>query len=303
MNLVKFVLTASTTAAVFGLVVACSSSSGSGEPTPTANDGSTSATTVATECRQCVNTACTNARTVCDAEPSCATHSACVEKCAVDARGLPDSKCVEACPKAEGTAATKGRMAIDSCTLDTGPKSCASCGGTTGDAGASPIVNQTCGASTETNACFKCEDEKCCNTFKACADNPACKQQLQPCLVACKGDDKCLSGCYAQFPQGVAAWAARNTCNQVNCGQECNNGTPYDECLSCGIKNECRDTFVACHADESCFLIDQCITETCPDVTETCLAQCGAKGTPEAKKRFDAWAACVTTVCSAACSK
>lgn len=285
--------------AALALAGACTSSSSS--PPPTETDAPDAAPAdAASPCKTCVTTACASVRTACDAEPTCATHAACVDACPTDEHGVPTSACVDACPAAEGTAAVRRRVAYDSCVLDTGVRGCAACAGAVDAGSGSDLLTQTCKPSTETDECFKCEDEKCCDTYAACVAVPACKQDLQPCLVACKSDLACIAGCYDKYPTGVPAWARRTTCVSTLCASECNKG-PVDACVACSTVNECRDTYVACHGDPTCFGVFECVRTTCPDVTEACLNQCAAKGTPRAKALYDAWVACTVTACSGPC--
>src|SRR5262249_35232620 len=143
-------------------------------------------------CGSCVLTTCSRESALCDAEPSCSKHAQCVEKCPADDQGNVDRACLAACPLAEGTAGTRARAAYDTCVTSRGPGQCAACTKPESPS-TSAVLNQTCGASPETNACYKCEDERCCKTFQGCVDVPECKQQLQPCIVACGSDAACKS--------------------------------------------------------------------------------------------------------------
>jgi hypothetical protein len=285
-----------------GSVVACSTSSST--PVVAADGGQDAGPGWTTgACGTCAASACGSARTSCDAEPTCATHASCVDACAADARGLPDAACVEACPKASGEAATRRRVAFDTCVTRTASGSCPACAGGVPDAGASTpdVLTQTCGGSTETNPCFACEDTKCCKTFDACVAEPECKQQLQPCIVGCKADKECAAACYTQHAAGVPAWARRQTCIEVQCSTECNNGTPIDPCLKCVWQGACRDSFARCGSSAACFLAMKCL-ERCDPFSEKCLADCEAAAPAEDRALLEAWLSCSLSACAPECS-
>jgi hypothetical protein len=287
-------------AATLAAAASCSSSSAS---SPDGSDGG--AGDAATEaasgfgsgaCGSCVVDKCRQAREVCDAEPSCASHASCADKCPASSTGVPDKSCLDACPGGANSVAARARATYDTCLLVTGPKACDGCTKPPADKSVLDVTDQQCGTSTDPNACYKCEEQKCCKTYEGCAAEPECKEQLQPCVKACT-DAKCVSNCYAQHPKGVLPWARRLTCMLVNCATECG-GAPND-CVKCSSQTICRDTFVRCNADEGCFLLRACLDETCPDVTEECLTKCKAKVPPAAGALFDEWTSCAFLSCPA----
>ena len=287
------------------LTASCSSSSAAPELAPDGGDGSApsqqQASWSAGACGACVTTGCAAPRQVCDAEPSCAAHASCSDKCGSDATGSIDAACLAACPRGDNAVASRGRAAYDTCLTGASVKGCTACPATGEPLPVNDLLNQSCSTSTETNACFKCEDLSCCKTFEACVAEPACKQQLQPCLTACKGDLACEGTCYESNPKGVAAWARRQTCMLVRCAADCG-GTP-DACLDCSTKTTCRESFARCTANEGCFLLNECIKRTCPgNTTDSCIDGCKGKAPASASLLLDAWLSCVTLSCTSECT-
>jgi hypothetical protein len=291
------------------LVAACSSSIAATAPPADVDAGEASAPAATTSwpgtaCGACVATGCGPQRQVCDTEPSCAAHTACADKCAAAPDGAIDAACLAACPSGENSVASKARAAYDACLVESGPKACTACPKPPGEPPPpNDVLEQQCGASADPNACFKCEDTKCCHTYDACVAEPECKLQLQPCLKACGADGTaaCRSQCYAAHPKGVAAWARRSTCIDTNCITACGGPQP-DACFECAFLKECRDPHARCSADEGCFLLLACLDTDCPDVTDACVKSCKAKVPASAGPLFDAWFACTSVSCSAICA-
>lgn len=295
--------------AIAVFTASCSSSSSS-TPPPAGVDGGDGATPgppsnawALGTCGACVTSGCAPQRQVCDAEPSCASHAACVDKCPSDASGSIDAACVAACPRGDNTVASRVRAGYDSCITGSGPKACVA-SACPKPAGEPPplneVLDQQCSGSTETNACFKCEDLSCCKTFDACVAEPECKQGIQPCITACKADNTCKAGCYAAHPKGVATWARRQACMTARCVTEC--GGTTDACYDCGVRTSCRETNARCAADEGCFLLKACLDRDCTSLTDSCVATCKSKVPASAGPLFDAWYACIAVSCTNVCS-
>lgn len=253
-----------------------------------------------TACGTCTVAQCKNRRDACDGDPSCSAHATCVDACPPSANGTPDEACLEACPLSDGVAAAKLRAAFDTCVRGSA-EACPAC--KVPPPSAVDVLAQTCGGSTETNECFKCEDLSCCQTFQECVDEPECKQQLQPCLVGCKDQpdyDACKAACYEAHPKGVKGWARRQTCLLARCGVACNSGAPLDPCVECTTVTKCRDATARCTADQDCFLLDACVT-SCQVKDDACIAGCKAKFSNQAGALFDAFLACAVTSCLDVC--
>jgi|GEM_PF-3155217 len=298
-------------AATMFLTAACSSSTNTSRPASL--DGGTGADASppdasasawsAGACGMCVTGGCAAQRQVCDAEPSCASHASCSDACGADSGGSLDAACLAACPRGDSSVASRARAAYDACLGGSGLDACAaaSC---PKPAGLPPpfveVLDQQCGGSTETNACFKCEDLSCCKTYDACVAEPECKQGIQPCITTCKGDNACKSACYAAHPKGVAAWARRQACMSARCVTEC--GAQPDACYECGVRTSCRESNARCAADEGCFLLKACLDQTCPSVTDACVDTCKSKVPASAAALFDAWYSCISISCTGVCS-
>jgi len=288
-------------------IAACSSSSAALPPvTADGGDATTAAASwPSTPCGACVVSGCGPQRQVCDSEPSCAAHSGCADKCTAMPDGTIDAACLAACPGGDNAVASKSRAAYDACITTTGLPACSACPASVGAApSADDVLAQKCGTSTDPNTCFKCEDERCCNTYAACDAEPECKVQLEGCLKACGADGTaaCRSACYAAHPKGVATWAPRTTCLDTRCITECGGPATPDPCFDCGVLSSCRDTHARCASNEGCFLLLACLDTDCPNVTDTCIKSCKAKVDPSAAPLFDAWFSCTAVACDKICN-
>jgi hypothetical protein len=183
-------------------------------------------------------------------------------------------------------------------------------GGSAGSAGASrdPILDQTCPASTETNACYRCEDIHCCNTYAACAASAECGA-YKLCLQACTNgtpdtgdvaknlpaDQNCDLYCYNRHPGGLTLWAPRSACLEQYCYDTDACGTvPLNACQRC--------------TNQLCAKPQANLSKT-PDgqLLLACNAACGTGGVaclsaclshyPAASGALDAFGSCVTSQC------
>lgn len=283
------------------IAAACSSSSENAPPPPVdAGTDTAAATWTSSPCGTCLAPKCEATRQACDAEPSCAKHALCTDACGTDARGGVDPACLAACPLADNAVGTRARVAYDDCITST-TKGCDACPKPSAPA-ALDVFKQTCQPSAETNACAKCEDEKCCDTYKACVDEPECQKGLQQCLKNCSSiQPDCEHECYAKFPKGVLPWAKRSLCYTVQCTKECV-GEP-DPCFQCIALGACKEPNARCDSDLGCYLIQECVQYTCPAVTDACIRECKTKGSPASGALYDALLACGIVSCVDVCSK
>ena len=123
-----------------------------------------------------------------------------------------------------------------------------------------PLLCQQCGTSPETNPCYVCEDEKCCDTYAACKADPQC-DGYSTCMNACAQDlsktvTDCTSECDPKFPGGYDKFAERIGCIVMRCGPEC--GSPSSPCLACWFA-ECAESYAACFVDEQCSRLQDCL--------------------------------------------
>ena len=249
------------------------------------------------ECGRCLADACKPQREVCNVEPSCAAHLACADACAAGPDGRVAAACLAACPGGDNAVASRSRKAYDGCITDPAPAACAACPKPPNTT--DPILAQKCPASAETNTCFKCEDEKCCDTFAACDANPDCRKAIQPCIVACAGNTTCVDGCYKDHPQGLVAWAPRQACLLARCRADC--GAKPDTCVDCVI-DKCAQTFTRCYADVDCFLITEC-NARCNVVDDACIASCKKDRPMASQQLLDDYLNCGGRNCLAECQE
>lgn len=290
--------------AALAVAVAINACSTSSDPAPASTPDAGPADTgtlgwLGGACGGCIAPKCAAQRQACDAEPSCAKHTACAEVCPAAPDGGIDPACLAACPNADNSVATRARVAWDTCI--TNGAGCEACPKASAPSPLS-IFDQKCGPSTETNACAKCEDEKCCDTYKACVDEPECQKGLQQCLKDCPTlEPDCDHGCYDKFPKGVLPWAKRSLCYTVQCTKECV-GDP-EPCFACVVTGACKTPNARCDTDLGCYRIQECVQFTCPKVTDACITECKKKGAAESGALFDALLACTIVSCGDACSR
>lgn len=176
-------------------------------------------------------------------------------------------------------------------------------GGGGGGAGGAPVythplLNQECPASQETEACYVCEDENCCDSFAACANDPECVA-LQGCLAGC-ADSACWDQCHVDHAAGVAAWGARVGCVLVLCMEHgvCNQGSLSD-CRRCE-NTQCGDAFVACSADADCYMISECVAD-CAVGDQPCAQAC-IDLHPAGAQLYDEYTLCTAGRCADSCN-
>jgi hypothetical protein len=176
------------------------------------------------------------------------------------------------------------------------------CSGTGGppDAGSEltgpAVLRQTCAASTESNACYKCEDEKCCQTYARCHANAEC-EAFKACLLACPAGEHCEESCTAQHPNGVSAWAPRLVCMTVHCGTACSSA-PVPDCVTC-INTFCADEYAVLESTPAGYLLQACIA-ACPFADAACIDGCKKKY-QSAVQALDALATCSSQKCPMRC--
>jgi hypothetical protein len=292
-----------------GFVLSCSTSPGS--PDASAQDGSLSdAAAYASGCvGTCVATACQTQIAACNADPTCASYFACVGQCPTTSNGDADPMCVAGCPAATGSAGSNAQATLDACREESLTGTCAACNGGDGGTGNTScadaaVLNQTCGASTQTNACLKCQDEKCCNSV-ATVTGGGPTTDYTNCILACNDADAgavngnpslaCLQACVSAYPAGIAGVGQFYACVKIEC--DAVGACPTTSCATCSFQ-QCGCEYVACETDVACELILQCegtcTTQACADacisnadggvevaqtygvcITQHCLTECG----------------------------
>lgn len=156
-----------------------------------------------------------------------------------------------------------------------------------------PVLDQTCSASSNMNACEKCSEERCCETRAAC--DAECNA-IFTCFKACtKGPAICTEECMDAHPTGAATYAAQNACVNLYCTTPCA-GKP-DACRDCRLAN-CALEHVTCFADADCRRYGYCY-EACTDAA--CDEACRAKATSAAVKTYHAYESCLNKRCATSC--
>lgn len=162
------------------------------------------------------------------------------------------------------------------------------------------MLDQVCAPSAQTNPCYKCEAEHCCNTSAACKGNAECTALLK-CMQACPsaGYEACRDKCIEDHPKGLSDLARKLTCVTIYCNTKalCNAVDPS----SCEVCQEtsCRASFVACQADADCYKLWNCATPCGADAA--CINACKAKSSAAAGKLFDGHILCASDKCKAEC--
>jgi hypothetical protein len=253
-------------------------------------------------CGQCVKEACAGVISECDSDPGCSAYLQCVYACPVAADGNVDPVCAVKCPKGSGSATEEAISNLTECRLSgPGASSCEACGiPETVATDGNPILNQMCAASADPNPCFKCEDENCCDTYKACAEDPEC-QAFKDCLKVCfeTGKDTCTFDCYMDHPEGVTHFAPRLTCLLTFCAEKtaCNN-EEIDPCIKCSNVS-CAEEFADYNGDPMGYLFGECIS-LCPTADKACHDAC-ADSYPSAAILVEPYSACMSKNCGAEC--
>jgi hypothetical protein len=289
-------------AALVVLPIGCSDGDSGSVRSPVRDDGGTEAAAAATfggsPCASCIETECASEITACGSEPDCAAAWERTLDCGTAENGDVLAECAEGAGSggAELVALTACRTAAP----------CAACGrvasGDASDAPAPegsappshPILEQVCAPSVETNECWKCEDEKCCDTHAACTAEPACGEYRE-CMLGCTERYTCPVTCEKEVPAGYALFTTRLACVTVRCAAECAD-LPPSPCEVC-TNRECAVTYAACKTDLECARLWDCQT---PCTTAACRDACGARF-PGALPSLEAFAACAANRCIDVC--
>ena len=160
------------------------------------------------------------------------------------------------------------------------------------------LLSQQCPASTETDACHRCEAERCCQTYEAYASNAEARANLR-CLSACldsvPGGESCEERCDAQHPRGTEAWAARQACISAHCTDPCADPpVAPDPCLSCE-REHCMVELVAATGSKDGYLLLGCVG-LCAHDDPPCYSECWARY-PSARKMLDRSTECMVSRC------
>lgn len=267
------------------------------ETTGTGGSGGAVAPYGESECGTCALDACAPAVDSCNGDPGCAAYLECLLACPVGDTGDADAACDAACPIADSSVTQEQVARVRYCRdSGDGATQCPACGKIQEQ---NPCLNQTCAASTETDACAICEDEACCDLYAAYRANDEAVA-LRECLLTCP-DGACFLDCYDMHPDGVGDWGARFGCIQIFCLSECLDGAP-PPCASCAF-SKCASTHIDCAKNPSCYLLGECqpICESEGGSTVDCYDQCAAQY-PDGVEDFTAHVACGLEECFSECA-
>jgi hypothetical protein len=145
------------------------------------------------------------------------------------------------------------------------------------DASPAWILDQVCPASTDTNRCYACEDENCCETYARYAANVeavAYRGCYQQCAKQPIKGESCEEHCHAAHPTGTKDFAEKIACSLHFCSSICSN-EPVDPCLACS-QQYCATELIATTATESGFLAQGC-NRLCGDNNPICAQSCWDK--------------------------
>jgi hypothetical protein len=256
-------------------------------------------------CGLCVVHACATEDIACMDDPKCVAYLACLNACPTNtADGDADPACANACLGAPDGAPRPAIDAYNACRTSGLGANCATCGiAGGGDAGLPNwdwILHQQCPASTESNACYRCEDEHCCQTH-ADFEGDAAAQAYRTCVQGCQGTPSCVLECAEQGPDGVKHFAERLACVAFFCADADTCGdVPLAPCLAC-LHQNCASQFVAVDAEPDGFLFQACASP-CAASDGACFDACAAKY-PGGAPLYQALGKCGQDQCATECTK
>lgn len=220
-------------------------------------------------CGQGIEQACSAPFRACDADPVCARRLACLKQCA--AEGVLTTDCAADCGEAPRSGEATALGEVYRCVEANQQPPC----GTGTVAPILPVLTQQCGASTDANACYRCEDEYCCETYEDCAQDAEC-QSYKECVKQCPRGQSyhdCPAACAKEHPAGAERFAPRRACLLHHCADAGACGEkPLDACERCA-RDRCGDVQAACEQRVSCSLLGQCVAD-CDTLDQTCAFDC-----------------------------
>lgn len=300
------------------VVLACGGEPAEGAPSSGASGaGGAGETHAASACGTCLASACASQRAACGQEPTCAAWMSCVDACPVASGGGAVPACVDGCGAPTGTSAVAARDAVESCGAGAPCAECGDAGGAGGASGAAgaggagaagasgaqgtggspPVEGQVCQASTDTDACRRCQHERCCESIDEVFVDATPAHGLWDCIHLCAlYDHACELTCYETHKAGIRGYGGYHACRILSCE------TPPD--ASCKGQSACSTCqFTMCKAEIVAMLTDEIGAQI-----QACLAACkGASCLGTCKSKYganDAWSSyegCFKSKCLTAC--
>lgn len=255
----------------FGILAALFSSACPGDVEDSGGGGRETPTTYReSACGGCVSASCSVSIEGCAADPECAAFLSCLDDCPIATGGDADEACEAACPQPAAATGQNALTALASCrTLGAGAE-CPACGH---PPEGHPLLEQACAPPTASDACDRCEEERCCET--RC--DAACQGYVS-CMQTCGAEATCEDGCAASHPEGVAAFGLWLGCQVPLCRDHCKTIVP-GPCLECGLVH-CSPQFADCFSTPSCYLRflcgTRCSTAECYQACDTQFAEANA---------------------------
>jgi hypothetical protein len=220
--------------------------------------------------------------------------------CPVGTDGDADEACEQDCPQPASSAGIDAVGELIVCRTVGAGSSCGACGSLSDHGDANAILNQDCPSSTETNPCYVCEDEHCCEVYAAYGASPeavAHKECVQSCWNS--GGSYCAELCYEQHPEGFQQWAERWACILTYCNDaDACGDQPLPPCDVCANEH-CAETFVELYTNAAGYLLFNCLIEL-PLCDQACIEACSARF-PSAATLFENYAACQANHCEVEC--
>lgn len=271
-----------------GILVAAACGSSEDAASPSSSGGAAGdAGGTPNPCSICIETKCSAEIAGCASEPDCTGYLDCFRACPALPSGAVDETCEDACPDPSSTTGKTALGALIACRKEGAGLDCSECG--------AKVPIDECGVTALTDACPKCEEEKCCVTRAACDANPTCLA-LIGCIKGCTpGDDACSNQCYVDNEAGVAALGTHLICVFSECPEASTCG-PVPEVVQC-IAKKCKNTQGACASDLECWLLQSCVGDCAGSVP--CIEQCAAAH-PSAQQLFVEASACALALCDSA---
>lgn len=186
-------------------------------------------------CNACMESSCCNQLAACDAGTSCGKLLACIEACAPS-----DAGCTQTCESSQ----SDGVSALNALVSCHDSACQGSCGANVCDSGV--VVSSP--------ACADCLTADCCDSWKACSQDDACRG--------------CLTGAQTSGCDGSSLYTLAKECLSTSCGDVCTEticdsklGTDQPACNHCLGQSDtaggCCEETKACEADAAC---KDCIT-------------------------------------------
>lgn len=272
---------------------ACSSDEAGAQGKPA--DAGGDATFAESACGKCVAQACASEALACAGDAQCAAWLTCLQSCPA-ASGAVEPACASNCVPPPSGPGGDAQKAFASC-MDLGAgAACATCGpdgGAPGKGSDADADAPSCPASSQSDPCSRCNEERCCEATAACSKNPECVS-LAACYGTCGGDSACQLKCANDHPSGVAEWGHSQACQVVSCsGSDDCNGPVCTQCVA----QKCGNVFDACWSDADCYRFAKCFL-TCSD--SQCVKAC-QDATPNGVSKFDAFVQCQLDQCGNQC--